>query len=68
VQIPGIYDDIMENLRVRYVVTYVSSNPARTGPSRSIRLDLIDPKTGGPLKIHDSTGKLIASKAFMQES
>ena len=68
VQIPGIYDDIMENLRLRYVVTYVSSNPATAGPPRSVRIDLVDPKTGGPLKIHDATGKLIPAKVFVQET
>ncbi|HEY2547023.1 MAG TPA: VWA domain-containing protein [Candidatus Acidoferrum sp.] len=68
VEIPGIYDDIMENLRLRYVVTYVSANPASSGPPRSVRVDLIDPKTGGPLKIHDATGRLIPAKVFLQET
>ena len=67
-QIPGIYDDIMENLRVRYVVTYISSNTATIGPPRSIRIELINPKTGSPLKIHDATGKLIPAKVFVQEA
>ena len=66
VQIPGIYDDIMENLRVRYVVTYVSSNTSTSGPPRSIRIELIDPATGGPLKIHDAAGKVVPGKVFMQ--
>jgi VWFA-related protein len=65
VQIPGIYDDITENLRVRYVVTYVSSNTT-TGPPRSIRIELIDPTTGGPLKIHDAAGKVVPGKVFVQ--
>jgi Ca-activated chloride channel family protein len=68
IQVPGIYDDIMENLRLRYVVTYVSSNPSTVGPPRSVRIDLVDPKTGGPLKIHDATGKLIPAKVFVQET
>ena len=68
VQIPGIYDDIMENLRLRYVVKYVSSNPATAGPPRSVSVDLINPKTGGPLKIRDATGKLIPAKVFVQET
>jgi VWFA-related protein len=66
VQIPGIYDDIMENLRVRYVVTYVSSNTTTAGPPRSIRIELIDPATGGPLKIHDAAGKVVPGKVFVQ--
>ena len=67
-QIPGIYDDIMENLRVRYVVTYVSSNTATAGPPRSIRIGLIDPKTGEPLKIHDAAGRLIPAQIFVQQA
>ena len=66
VQVPGIYDDIMENLKVRYVVTYVSSNPNTTGTPRSIRIDLIDPATAGTLKIHDAAGKVIPAKVFVQ--
>ena len=68
VGVPAIYDDIMENLRVRYVITYVSSNAAASGPARQIRVELIDPKSGGPLKIHDSNGKAVAAKVFVQES
>lgn len=66
IQLPAIFDDIMENLRVRYVVTDVSSNPATTGPPRKIRVELIDSKLGAPLKIHVSTGKLVAAKVYVQ--
>jgi Ca-activated chloride channel homolog len=68
VEVPAIYDDIMENLRVRYVVTYVSSNPATSGPPRKVRVELIDPKTGQPLKFRDSNGKPVMPRVFIQES
>jgi VWFA-related protein len=68
ITVAAIYDDIMENLRLRYVITYVSSNPATSGPARQIRVELIDPKTGQPLKIHDSNGRTITAKVFVQES
>jgi Ca-activated chloride channel homolog len=68
VGIAGIYDDIMENLRVRYEVSYVSSNPATVGPPRKIQVELIDPQTGQQLKIRDSNGRVIAAKVFVQES
>jgi hypothetical protein len=58
----------MENLRVRYMVTYISSNTATIGPPRSIRIELINPKTGSLLKINDATGKLIPAKVFVQEA
>jgi VWFA-related protein len=67
-EIAAIYDDIMENLRTRYVITYVSSNPASAGPPRNIRVALVNPTTGQPLKIHDATGKVIAAKVYVQAS
>jgi VWFA-related protein len=68
IQVPAIYDDIMENLRVRYVVSYVPSNAPASGRPRAIRVALIDPKTGGPLVIHDSNGKPIVAKVFVQRT
>jgi VWFA-related protein len=67
-EIPAIYDDIMENLRLRYVITYVSSNPATSGPARSIRVELIDPKTGQALRMRDSNGAPITARVFVQET
>jgi VWFA-related protein len=67
-EVPAIYDDIMENLRLRYVITYVSSNPATVGPPRNIRVELIDPAKGTPLKIHDSTGKIVPAKVYVRAS
>lgn len=64
----AIFDDIMENLRLRYVITYVSSNPATSGKPRRIRVELIDPNTGGPLKIWDSNGKTISAEVLVQET
>ena len=65
---PAIYDDIMENLRVRYVISYVSSNPPVPGLPRKIRVELIDSKTAKPLTVLDSNGKSIPARVFFQES
>jgi len=67
-QVPAIYDDIMENLRVRYVITYISSNPAPSGPPRTLRVELINPKTGGPLEVRDADGKPVTAKLYVQET
>jgi VWFA-related protein len=67
-EVAGIYDDIMENLRIRYVITYVSSNSASSGPSRKVQVELIDPTTSKPLSVRDSNGKPITAKVFVQES
>jgi VWFA-related protein len=68
VEVPAIYDDIMENLRIRYVITYVSSNPSQGGPPRNIRVELVDPKTGQPLKIRDAAGKVVSARVFVQQT
>jgi len=68
VAIAGIYDDIMENLRLRYVIRYTSSNAATSGPARKIEVELIDPQTGNPLKFQDSNGKPVTAKVFVQET
>lgn len=61
----GVYDDMMENLRVRYVIRYQS--PAADSPrARTVRIDLIDPKTGGPVQVLDAKGKPAAAKFSVQ--
>jgi VWFA-related protein len=66
IEIPAIYDDLMEHLRIRYVISYVSSNPATGGAARTVRVALVDPKTGAPLRIVDETGKAITARAILQ--
>jgi hypothetical protein len=64
----GIYDDLMENLRVRYVITYKSGSDRDPDAPRSIRIELVDPSTGGPLKIVNANGKTINSKITVEDS
>jgi VWFA-related protein len=64
----GMYDDMMENLRVRYVISYKSSTNADAKAPRTIRIELIDPKTGGPLRIVDANGKPIRANVIVQDS
>jgi VWFA-related protein len=66
--VSGIYDDIMEHLRIRYVITYVSSNPANTGAARAVKVTLVNLKTGAPLRIVDATGKVITARVVVQAS
>ncbi len=54
--LPEIYDDLMENLRVRYVITYRSAGDGHMSDARTVRIELIDPTTGGPLEIVDANG------------
>jgi VWFA-related protein len=65
----GVYDDMMENLRVRYVVTYKSSAGAGDfGAARTVRIELVNPNTGGPLEIVGVNGKPVGSRLFLQDS
>jgi VWFA-related protein len=56
-EFPGIFRAVSEALRLRYELTYAPSNPARDGKFRKIKVDLVDPSTGQPLKITDEKGK-----------
>ena len=68
IDLSDIYDDMMENLRVRYVITYKSSNTASLSAPRTVRVELVNPKTGGPLQIVDANGKKIDANVIVEES
>jgi hypothetical protein len=58
----AIYDDLMEHLRVRFVITYTSSAAHGGNSPRQVRVLLVDPRTGGPLRITDTAGKAISAR------
>ena len=64
----GTYDDLMENLRVRYVISYRSSANSSLAVPRTIRVELVDPKTNGPLGIVNADGKVIRSTVIVENS
>ena len=68
IDLTATYDDIMENLRVRYVITYKSSNTGSLNTRRTVRVELVNPTTGGPLQIVDSNGKAIQANVTIQDS
>jgi hypothetical protein len=57
---PDIYADIMENLRERYVIAYESPSPAGSQAARTVRVEVVDPATGAPLRMVDADGSPIA--------
>jgi VWFA-related protein len=63
-----IYDDIMENLKVRYEITYKSSADSDLNSQRTVQVKLVDPSTGGPLQIMDTNGKRIKANVIVQDS
>jgi VWFA-related protein len=63
------YDDLLEHLKVRYVITYSSSSSnSDLNTPRKVRVELIDPKTGGPLRIVDANGKIVHANVVVQDS
>ncbi len=56
-EFPSIFAAIADALRHQYTLTYNPTNVARDGKFRKIKVELINPATGDPLKITDEKGK-----------
>jgi hypothetical protein len=61
-EFPGIYNAISQALRNQYTLGYQPSNTARDGKFRKIKVDLVNPATGEPLRVTDQKGKPIKYK------
>lgn len=68
IDLSSTYDDIMENLRVRYVITYKSTGTENPNAPSKVRVELVDPKTGQPLQIVDANGKPIHANVIFQDT
>jgi Ca-activated chloride channel family protein len=66
-QLSPVYDDVMENLKVRYVITYKSNN-GDANSQRTVRVELVDTQTGGPLVIRDANGRIVRASVILQEN
>jgi VWFA-related protein len=65
---PAAYDDMMENLKVRYVITYHSSSNKSPNVPRTLRVELVDPATGKPLQITAENGTPVRAIVTLQET
>ena len=68
VDLSAIYDDMLEHLKVRYVITYKSSTAGSLDSPRTVRIELVNPKNGGPLQIVDASGRTIRAHVIVQDS
>jgi hypothetical protein len=66
-ELGATYDDLMENIRVRYVITYQSSIDADVSLPRTVKVELVDSRTGGPLKVSDASGRTVPVKVIAEE-
>lgn len=62
------YDDMMEIMKVWYVITYRSSSDLDPDAPRSVRVARVDPSTGDPLRIVDANGKTIPASVVAEVS
>ena len=58
-EFPSIFQAISNALRNQYTMTYTPANTARDGKFRTIKVELVNPATGEPLKITDQKNKPI---------
>lgn len=56
---PAIFRAISDSLRNQYALAYQPTNQARDGKFRKIKVELVNPATGEPLKITDEKGKAL---------
>jgi hypothetical protein len=66
VDLAGIYDDVIENLKVPDVITYKSSATGNLNSPRTVGVGLVNPKTGAPIQIVDASGKTIHARVVLQ--
>ena len=67
IDLSAVYDDVMENLKTRYVITYRSSTKDMAS-SRTVRVELVNPRTGAPLQIVDASGRPVHASVIVQSS
>src|SRR5579883_2147693 len=56
---PSIYQTIAAALRNQYSIAYHPTNQAKDGKFRKLKVELVDPANGNPLRITDQKGKPI---------
>lgn len=58
-EFPSIFANISQSLRNQYTMTYNPTNQTRDGKYRKIKVELVNPATGEPLRVVDQKGKPI---------
>lgn len=58
-EFPGIFAQVSQSLRNQYTLAYQPSNQVKDGKFRKIKVELVNPANGEPLRIVDEKGKPI---------
>jgi Ca-activated chloride channel family protein len=68
IDLSAICGDIVENLKVRYVISYKSSNRGIPGTPRKVRVELVEAGTANPLRIVDNNGRPVRARVIAEAS
>lgn len=58
-EFPGIFAQVSQSMRNQYTLAYHPSNQVKDGKFRKIKVELVNPANGEPLRIVDEKGKPI---------
>jgi hypothetical protein len=62
-----VFQDIGFSIRNQYVLSYRPTNTKLDGTYRKLKVEVVDPQTGGPLKISDQKGKNLKYSVIARE-
>ncbi len=66
-EMPEIFADVAQQVRNRYVLAYHPSNAKQDGSYRKLKVELVDPDNGQPLKVRDQKGKDVKYQIVARE-
>jgi VWFA-related protein len=65
-ELPSIYEQIAEQLRLQYSLGFTPTNPSKDGKFHKLKVDVVDPQ-GNPLRIVDQKGKNVKYRVVARE-
>jgi Ca-activated chloride channel family protein len=65
-ELPSIYQQIAEQLRLQYSLGFIPTNPSKDGKFHKLKVDVVDPQ-GNPLRIVDQKGKNVKYRVVARE-
>jgi hypothetical protein len=65
-EMPGMFQDVSQRMRHQYTLGFVSTNPAKDGKWRKVKIEVVD-AAGAPLKLVDQKGKEVKLKVVAKQ-
>jgi VWFA-related protein len=61
-EFPGVFQEISAMMRFQYTLGWVPTNTAKDGKFRKVKVELVNPQNGAPLRVVDNKGKEVKYK------